>query len=77
MNTLLSTLDSQNLIAVVHQAGSQFESTTYPGLIDQLTKSADTGGKPQKPTVAVASITRRQAPPLSKPSLTLTPTSPH
>ena len=56
VNTLLSTLDSQNLIAVVHQAGSQFESTTYPGLIDQLTKSADTGGKPQKPTVAVASI---------------------
>lgn len=56
VNTLLSTLEGQNLIAVVHQTGSQFESATYPGLIDQLTKSADTGGKPQKPTVAVASI---------------------
>lgn len=56
VNKLLSTLDSQNLIAVVHQAGSQFESVTYPGLIDQLTKSADSDGKPQKPTVAVASI---------------------
>lgn len=56
VNTLLSTLEDQNLIAVVHQCGSQFESFTYPGLIDQLTKSADTGGKPQKPTVAVGSI---------------------
>ncbi len=56
VNTLLSTLDSQNLIAVVHQTGSQFESVTYPGLIDQLTKSADNSGRPQKPTVAVASI---------------------
>jgi hypothetical protein len=56
VNTLLSTLDSQNLIAVVHQTGSQFESMTYPGLIDQLTKSGDAGGKPQKPTVAVTSI---------------------
>ena len=56
VNTLLSTLDSQNLIAVVHQTGSQFESVTYPGLIDQLTQSADTGGKTRKPTVAVASI---------------------
>jgi hypothetical protein len=56
VNTLLSTLDRQSLIAVVHQTGSQFESATYPGLIDQLTKSADPGGKPQKPTVAVASI---------------------
>lgn len=56
VKTLLATLDSQKLIAVVHQTGSQFESSTYPGLIDQLTKSADPGGKPQKPTVAVASI---------------------
>ena len=56
VNVLLSTVDTQNLIAVVHQTGSQFESATYPGLIDQLTKSADPGGKPQKPTVAVASI---------------------
>lgn len=56
VNTLLSTLDSQNLIAVVQQTGSQFEAATYPGLIDQLTKSADPGGEPQKPTVAVASI---------------------
>lgn len=56
VSTLLSTLDSQNLIAIVHQTGSQFESATYPGLIDQLTKSSDPGGKPQKPTVAVASI---------------------
>jgi hypothetical protein len=56
VSTLLSTLDKQNLIAVVHQTGSQFESATYPGLIDQLTKSTDPGGKPQKPTVAVASI---------------------
>lgn len=56
VNTLLSTLDSQNLIAVVDQTGSQFESVTYPGLIDQLTKSADPGGEPQKPTIAVASI---------------------
>ncbi|OHU03665.1 ATP-binding protein [Mycobacteroides chelonae] len=56
VNTLLSTLDSQNLIAVVDQTGSQFESVTYPGLIDQLTKSADPDGAPQKPTVAVATI---------------------
>lgn len=56
VNTLLTTLDSQNLIAVVQQTGSQFESSTYPGLIDQLTKSADPGGEPQKPTVAVATI---------------------
>lgn len=56
VNTLLSTLDSQNLIAVVDQTGSQFESVTYPGLIDQLTKSADLDGAPQKPTVAVATI---------------------
>lgn len=56
VNALLSTLDSQKLIAIVHQTGSQFESATYPGLVDQLTKSADPGGMPQKPTVAVASI---------------------
>ncbi|MED5811518.1 BREX system P-loop protein BrxC [Mycolicibacterium sp. 050232] len=56
VNTLLSTLDSQNLIAVVQQTGSQFESATYPSLIDQLTKSAARGGEPQKPTVAVTSI---------------------
>lgn len=56
VHTLLSRLDSQNLIAVIDQTGSQFESTIYPSLIDQLTTSADPDGKTQKPTVAVATI---------------------
>lgn len=56
VQTLLATLDNQNLIAVVDQTGSQFESNTYPSLIDQLTKSTNTGSEPQKPTVAVTSI---------------------
>ncbi len=56
VNHLLASLDSQNLIAVIQQAGTVFESNIYPGLIDQLTQSAAPKDAPQKPTVAVATI---------------------
>jgi hypothetical protein len=56
VNRLLAGLDSQNLIAVIQQTGSQFESSIYPGLIDQLTKSAAPEDALQKPTVAIGTI---------------------
>lgn len=56
VNHLLAGLDSQNLIPVIQQTGTMFESSIYPGLIDQLTQSAAPKDAPQKPTVAVATI---------------------
>lgn len=56
VDRLLAGLDSQSLIAVIQQTGSQFESYVYPGLIDQLTKSAAPKDVPQKPTIAVGTI---------------------
>lgn len=56
VNHLLSGLGGQSLIAVIQQTGNQFESSMYPGLIDQLIKSAAPKDSPQKPTVAVGTI---------------------
>ena len=56
VNHLLAGLDSQNLIAVIQQTGTMFESNIYPDLIDQLTQSVAPNDVPVKPTVAVSSV---------------------
>lgn len=63
VDIILANLENQNLIAVIQQAGSQFTSSDYPGLIDQLTKSADPA-EPPKPTVSLGTLTLVGAPTL-------------
>jgi len=55
VDTIFTSLESQNLIAVIEQAGSHFKATEYPSLIDQLTKSADPA-EPQKPAVSLGTL---------------------
>lgn len=56
VNHVLTGLDTQALIAVIQQTGTQFEANTYPSLIQQLTQSIAPDDQPIKPIVAVTTI---------------------
>lgn len=55
VDAIFTSLESQNLIAVIEQTGSHFKENDYPSLIDQLTKSADPA-EPQKPAVSFGTL---------------------
>jgi len=63
VDIIFASLKNENLVAVIEQTGSHFASTDYPGLIDQLTKSADPA-EPPKPTVSLGTLTIVGAPTL-------------
>ncbi|MEV1130555.1 BREX system P-loop protein BrxC [Agromyces sp. NPDC049794] len=63
VNQTISRLRAQNQVALIREAGSSFEETVYPGLLDQLVPSQQggddgTGGTPPPPkqTVSVRTI---------------------